>query len=173
MTIRICTSDEVDAISDVINDAAVAYRGVIAADRWHEPYMSRDELAREIAAGVVFSGAFDESGQLLGVMGLQPVKDVALVRHAYTRTSAQGRGIGAALLREQLAHAARPVLIGTWRAATWAIRFYEHHGFRLVDGAEKERLLRTYWTIPDRQVEESIVLVQSTYSAATVDRTLP
>jgi N-acetylglutamate synthase-like GNAT family acetyltransferase len=159
--IRRCSASDVPTIDEIINDAAVAYRGAIAADRWHEPYMSREELEREIAAGVVFSAAVDEQGLVLGVMGLQEVKDVTLIRHAYTRTQAQGRGVGAALLDHLIAQTSRPVLIGTWRAATWAIRFYERHGFEVVDGDEKNRLLRTYWSIPERQVDESVVLRQS------------
>lgn len=158
MTIRPCTHADRDAMAEVINDAATAYRGVIAPDRWKEPYMPREELDAEIAAGVVFWGAFDGADRLLGVMGLQDVKDVTLVRHAYTRTAAQGRGIGAALLAHLRTLTDRPVLIGTWKAATWAIGFYERHGFRLVDEAEKARLLRTYWTVPERQIEESVVL---------------
>ena len=160
-----CT-DDADAILAVVNDGATAYRGVIAPDRWHEPYMTREELAREIAAGVKFSGYRDERGELLAVMGIQDVQDVALVRHAYTRTSAQGGGIGTALLRHLMAQTSRPLLIGTWRAATWAIRFYERHGFRVVDDAEKVRLLRKYWTVPDRQIEESVVLAQESLRAA-------
>jgi GNAT superfamily N-acetyltransferase len=154
-----CTS--VRDIADVINDGARAYRGVIPADRWHEPYMSDDELKRELAAGVAFLG-FYEGSRLLGVMGLQPVAEVALIRHAYTRTEAQGRGIGSALLKALVASSGegceRPILIGTWKAATWAIRFYEGRGFVLTSDEEKERLLRRYWTIPDRQIEESVVL---------------
>jgi N-acetylglutamate synthase-like GNAT family acetyltransferase len=161
MIIRRCTAADVDAIDEIINDAAVAYRGVIADDRWHEPYMSREELEREISAGVVFWAAVDDEGTVLGVMGLQDVKDVTLIRHAYTRTRAQGRGVGAALLERLVGQTTRPVLIGTWRAATWAIRFYERHGFRLVDeNVEKVRLLKTYWTVPDRQIDESVVLRQ-------------
>ena len=160
MVVRACGRADFDAIYEVINDGASAYFGVIPSDRWHEPYMPRQELQRELAAGVVFSGAFDEAERLLGVMGLQDVKDVALIRHAYTRTSAQGRGIGSALLQHLVAQTNRPILIGTWTAAAWAIRFYERHGFRVVDDAEKNRLLRTYWTVPDRQIEESVVLVQ-------------
>ena|SRR5215472_7235365 len=160
MAVRACSGADVDAIYEVINDGASAYFGVIPADRWHEPYMPREELQREIAAGVMFSGAFDDEGRLLGVMGLQDVKDVALIRHAYTRTSMQGRGIGSALLRHLVERTNRPILIGTWTAAAWAIRFYERHGFRVVDDTEKNRLLRTYWTVPDRQIEESVVLVQ-------------
>jgi GNAT superfamily N-acetyltransferase len=145
-------------IADVVNDGARAYRGVIPDDRWHEPYMPDEELAREIAAGVAFWG-FYEGSRLLGVMGLQPVADVALVRHAYTRTEAQGRGIGSALLKELVSlNGATPLLVGTWKAATWAIRFYERRGFRLVGEEEKIRLLRRYWTVPDRQIEESVVL---------------
>jgi len=148
----------------VINDAAVAYRGAIPADRWHEPYMPMSELREEIAAGVAFWGIVEESG-LEAVMGLQLVKDVALVRHAYTRTARQGRGHGKTLLEHVLAQTDRPVLIGTWRAATWAIGFYQAHGFTLVDDTTKERLLREYWSIPPRQVEESVVLVDTRWLA--------
>ena len=144
-------------IADVINDGAQAYRGVIPADRWHEPYMPDEDLKRELAAGVAFWG-FTEGKRLLGVMGLQPVADVALIRHAYTRTEAQGRGIGSALIEKLKSLGTVPLLVGTWKAATWAIRFYERRGFTLVSDREKERLLRRYWTIPDRQVEESVVL---------------
>ncbi|HEY6820954.1 MAG TPA: GNAT family N-acetyltransferase [Burkholderiales bacterium] len=154
--IKRCVS--VRDIGEVINDGAQAYRGVIPADRWHEPYMPREDLEREIAAGVTFLG-FYERDRLLGVMGSQPVADVTLIRHAYTRTEAQGRGVGSALLKEILSSLeGRPVLIGTWKAAAWAIRFYEGRGFTLVSEAEKERLLRRYWTIPERQIEESVVL---------------
>jgi GNAT superfamily N-acetyltransferase len=159
MPIRSCTPADVDAMLGVINDAAVAYRGVIPADRWHEPYMPKSELLEEIAAGVAFWGVFEESG-LEAVMGLQPVKDVALVRHAYTRTASQGRGHGKKLLKHVLGQTGRPVLIGTWRAAIWAIGFYQAQGFVLVDDARKEKLLREYWSIPARQVEESVVLKQ-------------
>jgi len=163
--IRPCTPSELDEVRTVINDAAVAYRGIIAADRWKEPYMPESELRDEVEKGVVFWGAFDDGGALVGVMGLQHVGDVALVRHAYTRTASQGRGIGATLLEHVRAQTDRPMLIGTWRAATWAIRFYERHGFRLVDGREKDALLRRYWTIPDRQIEESVVLADARWLA--------
>jgi GNAT superfamily N-acetyltransferase len=146
-----------DEIGEVINDGARAYRGVIPADRWHEPYMPDDELKRELAAGVAFWG-FYEGSRLLGVMGLQPVADVALIRHAYTRTQAQGRGIGSALLEKLKALDTAPLLVGTWKAAAWAIRFYEGRGFTRVPDPEKVRLLKRYWTIPERQVEESVVL---------------
>lgn len=152
-----CSERELGDICDVINDAARAYRGVIAADRWHEPYMPLEALRREIEAGVAFSG-FYEGGRLLGVMGLQAVQDVRLIRHAYTRTGAQGRGIGSVLLSRLTAVRETPVLVGTWRAATWAIGFYTARGFVLVPEEEKARLLRRYWTIPERQIEESVVL---------------
>jgi len=155
--IRRCTAADLAAIHAIVNDAAQAYRGQIPADRWHEPYMPEGELRREIEAGVVFWG-WDEDGRLLGVMGLQDVDDVALIRHAYVVPAAQGRGLGGRLLEFLLANASRRVLVGTWAAATWAIGFYEKHGFTLVSAAEKERLLRKYWTIPDRQIETSVVL---------------
>jgi GNAT superfamily N-acetyltransferase len=150
--------DNAASICDVINDAAEAYRGVIPADRWHEPYMPLQDLRAEIAAGVEFWGIHRENN-LIAVMGLQPVKDVALIRHAYTRTASQGLGAGTALIEHLRAQTDRPMLVGTWKAADWAIRFYEKRGFRLTTDAEKARLLKKYWTIPDRQVEESVVLV--------------
>lgn len=152
-----CSARDTDEIYSIVNDAARAYRGVIAADRWHDPYMPREELRRETDAGVVFWGCY-ESGRLEGVMGLQDVKDVALIRHAYTRSSAQGRGVGSALLAHLAKETRRPLLVGTWKAATWAVRFYEKRGFRLVSDAEKIALLRIYWTVPERQIEESVVL---------------
>ena len=144
-------------ILEIVNDAATAYRGVIPADRWHDPYMPAQELRAEMAAGVVFWGC-EEEGKLLGVMGLQYVQDVALIRHAYTRTAARGRGIGGALLEHLKREAKAPLLVGTWKAATWAVRFYEKRGFVLAGEAEKRRLLERYWSIPERQVEESVVL---------------
>src|SRR5262245_40236071 len=155
--IRRCEPADFAAILAIVNDAARAYRGHIPADRWHEPYMPADELARELAAEVVFWG-YEEAGALVGVMGLQDVRDVTLIRHAYVATALRSRGIGGALLAHLLAATTRPVLIGTWAAATWAIRFYERHGFRIVSPAEKERLLRAYWAIPERQIETSVVL---------------
>lgn len=159
MNIRQCTPEDTPQICEVINDAAVAYRGVIAPDRWKEPYMPMAELQREIDAGVSFWGAFDPEG-LIAVMGIQSVRDVSLIRHAYTRTQAQGRGIGKKLLREVIASTDRPILIGTWTAATWAIGFYQSQGFRLL-GSEKNDVLRRYWTIPERQVEDSVVLADA------------
>jgi GNAT superfamily N-acetyltransferase len=158
--IRRCTDADLPEMLAIINEAAEAYRGVIPADRWHEPYMTRAHLQDEIAAGVVFSG-WQEGDALLGVMGLQPVRDVTLIRHAYVRPSHQGRGIGAALLTTLAAQTTGPLLVGTWAAATWAIHFYERHGFRLTDAAEKDRLLDTYWSIPPRQRDTSVVLVRT------------
>jgi GNAT superfamily N-acetyltransferase len=155
--VRPCEPDEIAAIGAVINDGAQAYRGVIPPDRWHEPYMPEDELRREMAAGVAFWG-HEAAGELVGVMGIQPVRDVTLIRHAYVRTAWQRQGVGSALLRHMLALTDRPVLIGTWAASDWAIRFYERHGFALVAPAEKDRLLQTYWNVPARQRETSVVL---------------
>ena len=160
VTLRRCQPGDSAAILAIVNDAAEAYRGHIPADRWHEPYMPADELERELAAGVEFWG-YEEAGALVGVMGVQDVRDVALIRHAYVATALRGRGIGARLLGHLLAQTTRPVLVGTWAAATWAVRFYERHGFRLVAPAEKERLLRAYWTIPDRQIDTSVVLADA------------
>ncbi|GEM_PF-66447 len=155
--IRPCTDDDFEAICAIINDAAEAYRGIIPPDRWHEPYMPREELSQQIRDGVIFHGYQSESG-LVGVMGLQHVQDVTLIRHAYVRTVHRKSGIGGKLLRHLRALTDRPVLIGTWADATWAIAFYEKHGFRQVTPDEKDRLLRKYWSIPDRQIETSVVL---------------
>jgi GNAT superfamily N-acetyltransferase len=135
----------------------VAYRGVIPADRWHEPYMPAEELAREMQAGVKFFCA-RRNGRVIAVMGLQHVADVALIRHAYTRTAEQGSGIGSALLEHLKRQTDRRLLVGTWKAAVWAVRFYERRGFRRVSDEEKARLLRRYWNVPERQIEESVVL---------------
>ena len=151
-------------MADIVNDAAVAYRGHIPADRWHEPYMPLEELRSEIAAGVRFLGV-ERAGALLGIMGSQEVKDVTLIRHAYVRTSERGHGLGTLLLKQLLATTTRPVLIGTWRAATWAISFYERHGFQVVGDEEKNRLLKRYWTAPDRQIETSVVLADARWRA--------
>jgi N-acetylglutamate synthase-like GNAT family acetyltransferase len=157
--IRRCTESDFETIYEIVNDAAQAYQGVIPADRWHEPYMPREELRHEIEAGVRFWG-WEEGGELAGVMGIQDVADVTLIRHAYTRSALRGRGIGGKLLDQLATPTDRPLLVGTWAAATWAIRFYERHGFRCVSAQEKERLLRTYWSIPERQIETSVVLAK-------------
>jgi GNAT superfamily N-acetyltransferase len=156
--IRRCTDEDFDTIWSIVNDGAAAYAGVIPPDRWRTPYMSGEELRHEIADGVTFWG-YEDAGALIGVMGIQNVADVTLIRHAYVRSGFQQRGIGGVLLGHLRTLAQRPVLIGTWAAATWAIHFYERHGFRVVTPEEKERLLRRYWKIPDRQVETSVVLV--------------
>jgi GNAT superfamily N-acetyltransferase len=141
----------------IVNAAAEAYRGVIPADRWHEPYMPREELDAEIAAGVEFWG-YEDGGGLVGVMGIQPVRDVDLIRHAYVVPGSQRGGIGGALLEHLMDGRARRVLVGTWAAAEWAIRFYERHGFACVGRERTAALLREYWTIPERQIETSVVL---------------
>ena len=140
--IRRCSGSDVPVIVDIINDAASAYRGIIPADCWHEPYMESSHLLAELAANVEFEG-WDEAGVLVGVMGLQNVRDVTLIRHAYVRPSYQSRGIGDALLTHLAARTRGPLLVGTWAAAEWAVRFYERHGFRLVASEEKDRLLNT------------------------------
>jgi N-acetylglutamate synthase-like GNAT family acetyltransferase len=155
--IRRCRDDERDAILEIVNAAAEAYRGAIPADRWHEPYMPAAELEGELAAGVEFWG-YEADGDLIGVMGIQPLEDVDLIRHAYVRPGSQRGGVGGALLGHLLASATKPVLVGTWAAAEWAIAFYRRHGFVQVTPEEKTRLLRTYWSIPERQVETSVVL---------------
>ena len=163
--IRKSTPADFDAILAIVNDGAQAYRGVIPEDRWHDPYMSAEALAQEIADGVVFWVAEDE-GRLLGVMGMQDKGDVALVRHAYVGTAHQRKGIGARLLRHIESLSDRPILIGTWAAATWAIDFYRRNGFTVVSGEEKERLLRKYWSIPERQIETSVVLADGRWIRA-------
>jgi len=164
--IRRCDDRDFDAIWEIVNDGAQAYKGIIPADRWTEPYMSREKLRHEIDDGIEFWGS-EDAGALAGVMGIQHVQDVTLIRHAYVRTASRRHGIGQALLQHLNQLTQRAVLIGTWKAATWAIRFYEKNGFRLVGDAEKNQLLRIYWTIPDRQVEESVVLVNSQWRGAS------
>lgn len=149
---------EFKAILHVVNDAAEAYRGVIPEDRWKEPYMSTEELREEIESGVEFYG-WVENGVLVAVMGIQMVNDVTLVRHAYVLTNRQRRGIGENLLRHLVRMAqTSEVLVGTWEAAHWAIRFYEKHGFKPASREETDRLLKKYWDIPERQIETSVVL---------------
>ena len=155
--IRPCNALDVPEMFEIINDAAEAYRGVIPADCWAEPYMSGEELQREIDDGVQFHGV-EEAGRLVGVMGIQHVRDVSLIRHAYVRTAKRQKGIGGRLLDVLRVQTSRPLLVGTWAAATWAVRFYEKHGFRLVTPDEKDALLKKYWNISDRQVQTSVVL---------------
>jgi N-acetylglutamate synthase-like GNAT family acetyltransferase len=158
--IRRCEEQDFESIYAIINDGAQAYRGSIPEDRWTEPYMSREKLQHEINDGVVFWG-YQEDGTLIGVMGIQPVRDVILIRHAYVRTGNQKKGIGSQLLSHLRQSTEAPVLIGTWADAIWAIRFYESHGFRRVRPDDKDRLLKQYWTIPERQIETSVVLADA------------
>jgi GNAT superfamily N-acetyltransferase len=181
--IRPCREDDFETIHTIINAAAQAYRGVIPEDCWHEPYMSRDELRHEMDAGVVFWGYAQvgrtfrsashlverASGELVGVMGIQHVQDVTLIRHAYVRPARQDQGIGGQLLSHLRKQTTRPILIGTWADGAWAIRFYQKHGFRLVSPQDKARLLRRYWSIPERQVETSVVLADERWFGAADD----
>jgi GNAT superfamily N-acetyltransferase len=164
IAIKNCAATEFRDVYEVCNDGARAYRGVIAADQWREPYMPEAELRAEIDDGVTFFGGF-AGGALAGVMGIQHVDDVALIRDAYTRTSQQRSGIGGVLLEHLRSLTDRPLLVGTWRAAAWAIRFYERHGFRVLADAQREATLRRYWRISDRQVDESLVLGDSRWFA--------
>ena len=168
--IRRCTDRDFNEILAIINDGAQAYNGVIPQDCWKEPYMPVEELGQQIAKGVAFSG-YEENGTLTGVMGIQPVQDVTLIRHAYVRSTSQKQGIGAKLLTHLLAQAKTPVLIGTWADARWAIRFYEKHGFKVVSPQQKDRLLRKYWIIPQRQLETSVVLADPKWLHAHSDPT--
>ncbi len=153
-----CDANDVPMIFEIINDAAQAYKGVIPAFAWHEPYMPMADLASEIAKGVRFYGCRAD-GRLVGVMGTQDIKDVTLIRHAYVRTTLRGGGIGRRLLEHLRALTDRPVLIGTWKAAGWAIRFYERNGFTLIgEEKEKDRLLQKYWTVSGQQAQQSVVL---------------
>jgi len=155
--IRRCTEVDIEAIFQIINDAAIAYKGVIPEDRYHEPYMAFEELQHEISDGVVFWG-YEENEQLIGVMGMQDKSDVSLIRHAYVRTNQRNGGIGTKLLSHLTGLTPKSILIGTWDSASWAIRFYEKNGFYLVSPDEKEALLQKYWNIPKRQIETSVVL---------------
>ncbi len=155
--IRQCADNDFGVMLAIINDAARAYRGVIPDDRWHEPYMTERELRREIDHGVAFWG-YEQEGELVGLMGVQRVQDVTLIRHAYVRTANQQRGIGGRLLDHLRARRSGPMLVGTWADADWAVQFYERRGFRVVSLEEKDRLLRRYWSVPERQIETSVVL---------------
>jgi len=156
--IRRLSSSDFDSILTVVNDAAQTYRGVIPDDRWKEPYLSAEDLEKEVEAGVRFYG-WVEDDALLGVMGIQSVRDTTLIRHSYVRTEHQRKGIGGKLVEYLKGLAETPeILVGTWQDATWAIRFYERHGFKLVSHEEGDKLLRKYWKIPERQIETSVVL---------------
>ena len=155
--IRKCTQQDLSVMYEIINDAAQAYKGVIPEDRWHEPYMPIEELKDEMDDGVEFWG-YVETGELIGVMGLQDKGDVYLIRHAYVRTSRRNHGIGTKLLHHLELITTKSILVGTWIDATWAIRFYEKNGYRALSRPETERLLKKYWKIPERQVVTSVVL---------------
>jgi N-acetylglutamate synthase-like GNAT family acetyltransferase len=165
MRIRQADDTDLTQLLAIINEAAQAYRGIIPADRWHEPYMPEQELLHEIGSGVTFWVA-EEDNRLLGVMGLQDKGAVALIRHAYVAPTTQRKGVGTQLLRHVQALAGKPILIGTWADASWAIDFYRRNGFTLVPSAEKAGLLRTYWSIPERQIETSVVLADERWSPA-------
>ena len=158
--IRPCSEADFGTILNIINDGAAAYRGVIPADRLRDPYMSAEELKHEIASGVIFFG-WEQDHELQGVMGVQYVQHVTLIRHAYVRLAERGGGIGGKLLEALRPMARGPILIGTWADSYWAIGFYAKHGFHPVSDAEKARLLRRYWNVPDRQIEASVVLVEA------------
>ena len=155
--VRPCREDERSAILTIINLAARAYRGVIPAERWHEPYMPLREFEAETVAGVAFWG-YERDGALIGVMGMQAVRDVELIRHAYVLPGNQRHGVGAALITHLRGLSTQRMLVGTWAAATWAISFYRRHQFELVDPETKAKLLRSYWTVPGPQIEASVVL---------------
>ncbi|HEV8486327.1 MAG TPA: GNAT family N-acetyltransferase [Blastocatellia bacterium] len=163
--IRKSVEADLAAMLAIINDAAQAYRGVIPVDRWREPYMPADELVKEIADGVVFWVA-EEEGRLLGVMGIQDKGGVALVRHAYVAATLQRKGVGTSLLHHVEGLSEKPILIGTWADAAWAIEFYRRNGFTVVSNSQKDRLLRTYWSIPERQIETSVVLADGRWMEA-------
>lgn len=161
--IRQCNNSELEMIYEIINQAAEANRSIIPPDRWSEPYMSKEELQEEIRAGVTFWG-YEEAGELAGVMGIQQVQDITLIRHAYVRPSSQRKGIGETLLVALRQQTNRPILVGTWARAAWAIRFYEKNGFRLLSTEEKDHLLRRYWSISEYQIETSVVLADRRWS---------
>jgi N-acetylglutamate synthase-like GNAT family acetyltransferase len=167
--IRRCDDRDFEPIWAIVNDGAQAYKGIIPADRWAEPYMSEEKLRHEMDDGVVFWG-WEEAGTLTGVMGLQQVQDVTLIRHAYVRTGSQKQGIGGRLLSHLQGLTNGPLLVGTWADAVWAIRFYLRYGFQLVDQLEKERLLKKYWTVPDRQIETSVVLADAKWREAQASK---
>ena len=159
-----CEQKDFNEIYEIINDAASAYRGIIPADRWHEPYMTEEELKSQIDEGVQFWG-YIEDEKIIGVMGIQFKGEVTLIRHAYVKSTKRNKGIGSKLLEYLTAKSTTPILIGTWADAKWAIEFYQKHGFRLLPKEEKNNLLRKYWTIPARQIETSVVLASSDWKS--------
>jgi GNAT superfamily N-acetyltransferase len=162
-TIRPCGAADLPALFSIVNDAAQAYKGVIPSDCWREPYMPLDELNQQIRDGIVFWG-YESGGELVGVMGIQDRGEVTLIRHAYVQTAHRRKGIGEKLLEHLEGMTPKPILIGTWTAAAWAIRFYEKNGYRALSRSETDRLLRKYWSIPERQIETSVVLADTRWS---------
>jgi N-acetylglutamate synthase-like GNAT family acetyltransferase len=162
--IRKCKDSDFEAIYEIINDAANAYKDVIPNDRWHEPYMPRIQLRNEIEDGVRFWG-IEEEQALVGVMGIQDKGDVCLIRHAYVKTNRRNEGVGTRLLKHLEVMTEKPILIGTWADASWAIRFYQKNRYRLLSEAEKNALLKKYWSIPERQVQTSVVLADRKWSS--------
>ena len=167
--IRQCTENDISEIYEIINDSAQAYRGVIPEDRWHDPYMSREKLSLEIQDGILFWGE-EQNNRLIGVMGIQDKGEVTLIRHAYVRTGIRNQGVGTRLLRHLEILTINPILIGTWADAVWAISFYQKNGYQLVTPEEKNRLLKQYWNIPERQVETSVVLADSKWTSQSNDK---
>jgi N-acetylglutamate synthase-like GNAT family acetyltransferase len=165
-SIRRCTDPDFTTIFEIINDAAQAYKGIIPEDRWHDPYMSASQLRFEMDDGVEFWG-LEIDGNLIGIMGIQDKGDVTLIRHAYVKTAYRNNGMGTRLLKHLEPMSDKPILMGTWAAATWAVRFYQKNGYRLVSTHEKNRLLRKYWSIPERQVETSVVLADKRWKRQT------
>ena len=163
--IRRCEPTDLAVVHAIINDAAMAYRGIIPADRWHEPYMPMEELQQEIADGVDFWG-YETEKALIGVMGVQDKGDVALIRHAYVRNQERRKGVGTALLRHIERQTTKPILVGTWLDAAWAIRFYEKNGYEILSRPETVCLLHRYWNVPERQIETSVVLADSKWLSA-------
>jgi len=154
-SVRDCTVSDLDQMYRIVNSAAKAYEGVIPADRYREPYMPVEELRREMKRMTFFG--WEEGEGLVGVMGLEAVKGVSLVRHAYVLPASQKRGIGARLLQHaKEVFAGERLLVGTWADAYWAVDFYKKHGFRLCP--DKDSLLKKYWNVPARQIETSVVL---------------
>ena len=170
--IKTCTESDFETIYDIINDAARSYRGVIPQHCWHEPYMSKNELSLEIQDGIVFWGA-EQNSQLVGVMGLQEKRYVTLIRHAYVRTQVQNQGIGTNLLRHMEEVTEKPILIGTWANAAWAIAFYRKNGYKLVSESEKILLLKKHWNIPELQIETSVVLANDKWITENAKRSTP
>lgn len=169
--IRRCHDGDFGTLLQIINSAATVYHGAIPDDCWHEPYMSPQHLRDEMASGVSFVGA-EIDGALAGVMGIQRVRNVELIRHAYVLPEYQGHGVGGVLMSHLKSRSVRQILVGTWSAATWAIRFYQRHEFRLVPESTKAALLQTYWSIPDRQIETSVVLALPALAASDVEQLL-